>query len=110
MLRVFEAWSDDAGGSITFAEVDEIAVLRSRGLLAASAHLIHRVHAETHEEAQAAHHVKMGWSPYKPFGSAADCPAGCGAQYYPEGSGECPNCGKINTEGRVLVEPLSRMG
>ncbi len=95
MLRVFEAWADDAGGSITFAEADEIAVLQSRGLLAATARLIHRVHTETYEEAQAVHHVKMGWSPYKPLGLAADCPKGGGAQYYPAGSGECPNCGKI---------------
>ena len=50
--------------------------------------------ADTPEEASAVHHIKMGWAPYKPMGEAAPCPQ-CGACFYPESSGVCPNCGPI---------------
>ena len=43
----------------------------------------------------AVHYIKMGWASYKLLGESADCPNGCGAQFYPDGSRECPNCGII---------------
>jgi hypothetical protein len=37
----------------------------------------------------------MDWGAYKPMGEAKECPNGYGSMFYPEGSGECPNFGKI---------------
>jgi len=47
------------------------------------------------EEVQTLHYLKMDWGEYKTEGEAKECPNGCGALFYPEGSGECRNCGKI---------------
>ena len=60
-----------------------------------NAKLIHQLEASTWEEAQTLHYLKMGHGMYKPMGEPEECPNGCGAIYYPEGSGECPNCGQI---------------
>lgn len=57
--------------------------------------VIRTFEASTFEEASTKHHQLMGWEPYRPMGEAADCPRECGSIYYPEGSGECPNCGSI---------------
>jgi len=97
MTTRYEAWIElgEDVASITLGTVDDIARLRRQGLLPESASLLHRIEADTPEEASAAHHVKMGWEPYQPMGRAMDCPKGCGAKFYPEGSGYCPNCGPI---------------
>lgn len=90
MKKIYEAWTDDG---VLFSTVEGIAWHRQKGLLGESARFLHRVDADTHEEAMAVHHLKMGWEPYKP-GKPAVCPY-CGAYFYPEGSGECPNCGPV---------------
>ena len=98
MRKVYEAWAQESAGtwvSITFATADGIQDHRVRGLLASDAKLMYRIEADTLEEAQAVHHIKMGWAPYKPSGKPAPCPNSCGAIFYPKGSGECPKCGKI---------------
>ena len=89
----FEAWQDDNG--ITLSDEENIKQLREKGLFFGEPKLLHVILADTSEEANAVHHIKMGWEPYKPQGEPGSCPK-CGAIYYPEGSGECPNCGKIN--------------
>ena len=88
----YQAWADSDG--ILFTTLEGVAWHRERGLLSAEATLLHEVIADTPEEASAVHHIKMGWAPYKPMGEAAPCPH-CGAYFYPESSGICPNCGPI---------------
>lgn len=97
MRKVFEAWIETGAEAmeITLGTPEQIRLYRAQGLLADTAQLLHRIEADTPEEAKAVHHIKMGWEPYKPMGKAADCPRGCGAKYCSEGSGECPNCGNI---------------
>jgi hypothetical protein len=64
---------------------------RNQGLLGDAAEMLYAFDAATHEEAQAVHHLRMGWEPYKPVGDPANCLA-CGARYYPDGSGQCWRC------------------
>ena len=92
----FEAWLDEEDGGLLVAQPAQVAEQRSKNLLSRAARLLHVINADTPEEAMAVHNVKMGWAPYQPMGTAADCPRGCGAKYYPEGSGICPNCGRVN--------------
>jgi hypothetical protein len=95
MRKVYEAWQDEPTCSITFASPEFIVQERARGNISEEAKFLHRVEADTPEEAMAVHYIKMGWAPYLPMGEASECPRGCGAMFYPGGSGECPNCGKI---------------
>ena|ERR1051325_11022753 len=98
MKKVYEAWIEDneeKSTSITLATAEGIEEQKTKGLLDRKAKLKYRIEADTFEEAMAVHHIKMGWSPYKPSGEPMSCPRSCGAIFYPEGSGECPNCGKI---------------
>ena len=88
----YQAWADSDG--ILFTTLEGVVWHKERGLLSAEAKLLHEVIADTPEEASAVHHIKMGWAPYKPMGEAAPCPQ-CGACFYPESSGVCPNCGPI---------------
>ncbi|MBL1278362.1 MAG: hypothetical protein COB30_019995 [Ectothiorhodospiraceae bacterium] len=93
MKYKFEAWADDDGVSLVAS--DNVKWQQENNLLGKHAKFLHSIEADTHEEAMAVHHIKMGWEPYKPMGEAKSCPKGCGAYFYPEGSGECPKCGKI---------------
>jgi len=98
MRKTYEAWAEGEGSkwiSISLATIDGIAEQRAKGLLPPNAKLRHQIEAETMEEALAVHHIKMGWPPFQPPGKAQPCPNSCGALFYPEGSAECPNCGKI---------------
>ncbi|MCW4238843.1 MAG: hypothetical protein G8D90_04355 [gamma proteobacterium symbiont of Clathrolucina costata] len=90
----YEAWVDDE--SVTFATSEAIEYQKAKGLLGNNLKLLHVVEADTPEEAMAVHHIKMGWEPYKPMGEPQLCPNDCGSYFYPEGSGVCPNCGKIS--------------
>jgi hypothetical protein len=95
MKQIYEGWVNQDGTEITFTTAEQIPTLRDKGLLSKEARLLHRIEADTPEEAQAVHHIKMGWSPYCPMGEAKPCPLECGSKFYPAGSGVCPNCGKI---------------
>jgi hypothetical protein len=92
--RVFEGWSENEGLSITLTTAESAAEQRASGAIAADAQFLHRFEADTWEEAGAVHAIKMGWGGYQAPGEAAPCPH-CGRPYYPEGSGECPNCGPV---------------
>ena len=93
MRKTYEAWTEE--NSMTFSDLDGLQDQRLKGLLSAEAKLLHRIEADTPEEALAVHHIKLGYSPFVPMGKPAPCPKGCGAVFYPEGSGECSNCGPI---------------
>jgi hypothetical protein len=97
MQQTFEAWQihDDECIEIVFGSLVQIAECRRTGELSDSAKLIHRLTADTYENAMSEHHRRMGWEPYKPMGEAKECPNECGSFFYPLGSGECPNCGPI---------------
>ena len=95
MKSRYEAWFDEENGSLTFALPEQIEMQRKDNLLSDDAKLLHVVFADTPEEAMAVHNIKMGWGAYNPPGESEDCPNGCGAKYYPKGSGVCPNCGRI---------------
>jgi hypothetical protein len=100
MKKVYEAWEEEdvrtgTWGAMTLGTVESIQEQRTKGLLAPNAKLRYRFEADTLEEALAVHHIKMGWSTFQPAGKPAPCPNACGGFFYPEGSGECPNCGKI---------------
>ena len=92
MKKAYEGWAEN--GSVTFTLAENIPDLRRRGLLESDAKFLHRIEADTFEEALAVHYLRTGREPFQP-GKPAQCPNGCGAYFYPEGSGECPNCGKI---------------
>lgn len=91
-MPTWEAWQGDDGLQITLAQPEEAVDMQRRGLLGENPQLLYRFDAATHEEAQAIHHLRMGWEPYKPLGKAAECPK-CGALRYPEDSGLCWQCG-----------------
>ncbi len=95
MKKIYEAWEDDEGCSIVFSTVENIKKQFATGLLLENAKLLYKVEADTWEEAMSLHYIKMGWSPYIPEGEPEECPNGCGAVFYPKGSGDCPNCGNI---------------
>jgi len=93
MASTFEAWRDPSDGSVAFAPRREIHQLRTKGLLSPDAVRLYAVEAATYEEAMAVHHLRMGWEPYRPVGTASPCPK-CGAQVYAGGSGQCWQCGE----------------
>ncbi len=95
MKKTYEVWADQQDCSITLTLKSNIQELRSNGTLSENAKLLYSIEVDTMEEAMAVHHIKMGWEPYLPLGDAKECPKGCGSMFYPMGSGECPNCGKI---------------
>jgi hypothetical protein len=95
MKKVYEAWQGDGGCTTAFGPEENIQEQRASGLLPTDAKLLYRVEAETLEEAMAVRHINMGWGPYDPVGEPEKCPKGCSAMFYPEGNGECPNCGRI---------------
>jgi hypothetical protein len=98
MRKVYEAWAEFDGPvwtSISFGAIEGIEEQKAKGLIRPAAKLMYRIEADTFEEALAVHYIKMGWSPFQPAGKPKPCPNSCGAVFYPEGSGESPNCGKI---------------
>jgi hypothetical protein len=84
--KTYEAWIDGSEQCVTLGDLGNLGWQRSNGLLKACVKLLHRFEADTPEEAQAVHHIKMGWEPYRPTGEPALCPNGCGAFYYPQSS------------------------
>jgi hypothetical protein len=95
MKKLYEVYQGMDGCSLTLGTPETFQQLRSNGLLENDAKLLFWIIADTLEEAMAVRNIKMGWAPYVPEGEPKECPRGCGAMFYPEGSGECPNCGRI---------------
>ena len=92
--RAFEAWTDPADNSITLGAPEEIRRQIETGILSAQARKLFAFEAASHEEAMAIFSVRVGYGPYTPVGEPAPCPE-CGAQYWPEGSAECWQCGHL---------------
>jgi len=92
VAQQFEAWSTEDG--VVLGTLASIAEQRSKGLLSSSAQLLYSISAHTWEEAQAIHHLRMGFEPYKPQGVAAVC-SNCSALFYPAGSAQCWQCGLV---------------
>jgi len=90
----FEVWKDEDG--VTLTDNEGIKDLKQKQLFSGQPKLLYKISADTPEEAMAVHHIKMGWEPFRPEGPAELCPKDCGSYYYPNGSGICPKCGKIN--------------
>lgn len=91
--RTYQAWVSD--GSVEFSTAEAMRAERERGRLGPDARLLHEFDAGTWEEAMLAHYEKMGWPPYRPHGPPTPCPNACGADYFAQGSSECPNCGLV---------------
>ena len=87
----YELWRSDSESSYTFIAAGHA---EQAGGLPSDAILIWTVEANTWEDARRQQHEFLGWEPYEPSGPPEPCPK-CGATYYPEGSGECPRCGRI---------------
>jgi hypothetical protein len=79
--------------SIVLTTEGNARILRGQGLLTGFA-LLYEFEADTPEEAHAIHNLRQGWEPYKPEGEPEKCPK-CNAIYYPESSGICWRCGRI---------------
>jgi hypothetical protein len=95
MSKIYEAWQSDDGCETIFGTVEGIKQQMEQGLMPKNAKLLHRLEAGYYEEAMTKYYEIMGWGKYKPEGEPKECPNGCGAMFYPKGSGECPNCGRI---------------
>lgn len=91
---VWQAWDDGEGG-VLFAPAERCVELVWQGLLPEDAVLLYEISARTGEGAMTLHHEQMGFEPYKPAGEPQPCPNHCGGRYYPEGYGDCPNCGHV---------------
>jgi len=91
MKKIYEAWEDPGDNSYALSKksADD---MRGKLGLGPEARLLYQIEADSFEEAAAIHTLRMGWSPYCPSGEAEPCPQ-CGANFYPEGSGECWRCG-----------------
>ena len=92
-VEEYEVWEDV--NSTAMATTHGIRYQKEKGLISSKARKIHSFLASTPEEASAIYHLRMGFEPYIPMGNAKICPKGCGSYFYPEGSGICPNCGKL---------------
>ncbi len=91
----YEVWSDKEGCEITFATPEYIRDAQACGELSDQAKMLYLIEASTYEEAMSDHYRRMGWGAYIPVGEPQTCPR-CGDNiFYPQGSGECPQCGVI---------------
>jgi len=95
MLKEYQIWIDKQDDSITCSSEESILDQINKGILSKEAYMLNKFFAVSFEEAMAIYHLRMGFEPYKPSGKSQLCPNNCGSHYYPDGSGECPNCGII---------------
>ena len=58
MKKTYEAWIEDR--DITFTLASNLCDLRQRGLLRPDAKFLHRIEADTFEEALAVHYLRLG--------------------------------------------------
>jgi hypothetical protein len=89
----YEIWRSDEESSLVCATDLSITDMRARGVMASDAQFVCAFDAATMEEAMAIRNLRMGWEPFRPQGAPGRC-SNCGSWYYPEGSGECWQCGR----------------
>lgn len=93
--RTYEVWREEDNIGTTTCRAEDVKDNLARGLMGERPVFQHSIEADTFEEAIAISHLRRGSEPYRPEGEPKPCPNGCGAMFYPEGSGQCPNCGQI---------------
>jgi hypothetical protein len=91
----YECWFDPEDSGLALLRFQDVQRNRDQGQLSNHATLQYAFAAHTGEEAMAVHNLRQGWAPYVPMGEAAPCPQ-CGANFYPEGYGDCWRCGHIS--------------
>jgi hypothetical protein len=94
-MKTYSVWTSpkqERVQTITFVEGKERPRSLNGAFMPDTEVLLFTIDAATWEEAQAIKHLRMGWEPYKPQGGPKPCPR-CEAVYYPEGKGECWQCG-----------------
>lgn len=96
MKRCYQAYRHDSCSTGLYP-ADTVPRLREKGLLSEDAQLLWEIDADTPEEAQAIHNLRMGFGPYNPIGHWLPCPK-CGTPFYPYDSSECWRCGSIELE------------
>jgi formylmethanofuran dehydrogenase subunit E len=94
-MQAYEFWRERDNTGTTLCRAEDVKDLLSRGLMGEEPVFCHHIEAATMEEAASIFHLRTGREPYRPEGEPAPCPNGCGAMFYPKGSGQCPNCGQI---------------
>jgi hypothetical protein len=92
--HLYECWFDPQDSGLCLLRFENVQRNRENGQLSERAVLQYSFIAHTGEEAMAVHHLRQGWAPYVPMGEAAPCPT-CGANYYPNGYGDCWRCEHI---------------
>jgi hypothetical protein len=90
----YQCWFDPEDSGLSLLRFQDVQRNRDGGQLSDRAILQYSFIAHTGEEAMAIHSLRQGWAPYLPMGEAAPCPT-CGANYFPEGYGDCWRCGHI---------------
>ena len=95
-VHVYEVWEGDESESLVRS--DFVERLKKTGHIGESDKRLYTIQAATAEEASAIWHIRSGYKPYTPMGRPELCPKGCGIFFYPEGSAECANCGRIERE------------
>ena len=92
--QIFECWVNRDKTEISLMSREEAQRnIETDGLTKADL-LEYSIEADTWEEACAIHNLRQGWGGYNPMGEPEPCPK-CGSWFYPQGSGECWQCGKI---------------
>ncbi len=90
----YQCWFDPPDNGLSLLRFQDVQRVRDQGQLSNKAVLRYEFAAHSGEEAAAIRNLREGWAPYVPMGDAAPCPT-CGANYYPEGYGDCWHCGHI---------------
>ena len=90
-MKKFHAWRTSEGS--VYVSRDSF-VLEDLAGPEQTAEILFEIHAETAEEAAAICNLRLGFGPYEPIGEPERCPH-CDFWYYPEGSSECWQCGKV---------------
>lgn len=90
-MKKFHAWRNSEGS--VFVSRETVA-LEAFPREQQEAEILFEIFAATAEEAAAICNLRMGFGPYEPIGEPQRCP-NCDFWYYPQGSAECWQCGKV---------------
>ena len=90
-LKKYSVWSNDEGDVYSVTTGEERPKYANGEYEKDAKELLFIIEACNWEEAMAIYNLRLGYNPYKPQGESAPCPR-CGANYYPEGSGQCWKC------------------
>lgn len=94
MTKIYSAWTNAANSAVSFVPGEGPPCAADGTKLPDCEVLLWKIEAATWEEACAINHLRLGHGSYSASGAAKPCPK-CGANFYPEGSGECWRCGNV---------------